>query len=477
MTTLWFRHALLPDGWADNVRIDVTESRISAVTPETEPTGTRFDGIAIPGVPNVHSHAFQRGMAGLTQTRGQSARSQSCVDREVITQRRVNRALEQNTEDSFWTWRELMYRFLARLGPEEVEAIAAYAYMRMLEAGYTAVGEFHYLHHDPAGQRYADPAELAGRITRAASLTGIGLTLLPCFYRFGGFAETPPSPGQRRFITDPDGFARLLDASRTHLATLEGAVLGIAPHSLRAVSPPDLLALVHANPVGPIHIHAAEQTREVADCRAALGAPPVEWLLNNAPVDTRWCLIHATHMEPGEVDRLAASGAVAGLCPTTEADLGDGTFAAPEYLRRGGRIGIGSDSNLATDPAAELRQLENAQRLFHRARNLLASAPGESTGMALFRAVLAGGAQALAQPMGALAAGRRADIVVLDADHPDLAARSGDAWIDTWVFAAPPALVRDVISGGAHVVSEGRHRSAEPITARWRAAIGRVLGG
>ena len=278
-------------------------------------------------------------------------------------------------EDSFWTWRELMYRFLAHLGPDEVEAITAYAFMRMLESGYTTVGEFHYLHHAPDGQPYADPAELAGRIIQAASTTGIGLTLLPCFYRFGGFGGAAPTPGQRRFITDPDSFSRLLDATKRHVASLDGAVLGIAPHSLRAVSPGDLHALVQAFP-GPIHIHAAEQTREVAECRAALGASPVAWLLDNASVDRRWCLIHATHMDAQETDRLARSGAVAGLCPATEADLGDGTFLAAAYLRASGRIAIGSDSNVVTDPAAELRQLENAQRLLHRARNMLASSSG-----------------------------------------------------------------------------------------------------
>ena len=449
MTSFWFHHALLPSGWAADVRIDVDGGRIATVTAAAAPHGSRFDGIAIPGVPNVHSHAFQRGMAGLTEIRGPG-------------------------EDSFWTWRELMYRFLAHLGPDEVEAITAYAFMRMLESGYTTVGEFHYLHHAPDGQPYADPAELAARIIQAASTTGIGLTLLPCFYRFGGFGGAAPTPGQRRFITDPDSFARLLDATKRHVASLDGAVLGIAPHSLRAVSPGDLHALVQAFP-GPIHVHAAEQTREVAECRAALGASPVAWLLDNASVDRRWCLIHATHMDAQETDRLARSGAVAGLCPATEADLGDGTFLAAAYLRASGRIAIGSDSNVVTDPAAELRQLENAQRLLHRARNMLASTSGESVGSALLGAASRGGAQALAQPMGALAAGLRADIVVLDSQHPDLIARTGDAWIDTWVFAPPPSLVRHVISAGRLVVADGRHIAADSIIARWRFAMETVL--
>ena len=451
MAAFWFQHALLPTGWTGPVRIEVEGATISAVTSQASPAGASgIGGIAIPGIPNLHSHAFQRGMAGLTETRGPNA-------------------------DSFWTWRELMYRFLARLGPEEVEAIAAYAYMRMLEHGFTLVGEFHYLHHDPSGQSYADPAELAGRIVAAAKATGIGLTLLPCFYRHGAFGDAPPSAGQRRFITDPDGFCRLVEASRRHLAALPGSAMGIAPHSLRAVSPADLRILLDMFPTGPIHIHAAEQTAEVAACRAELGTAPVAWLLSEAGVDARWCLIHATHMEEKEVHDLARSSAVAGLCPLTEANLGDGIFDGVRFAASGGRFGIGSDSNVITDPAAELRQLETSQRLATRARNIMAASPGASTGRALFDSALTGGAQALSQRTGTIAPGCRADIVVLDADHPDLAGRSGDAWLDSWIFGALTGLVRDVICGGQHVVQEGRHKAAEPITRRWRSAMGQIM--
>ncbi|MGA9866976.1 MAG: formimidoylglutamate deiminase [Acetobacteraceae bacterium] len=345
--TLWLEHALLPGGWARGVRIDIAGGMIAAVTPDASPeAGGRKFGIAVPGIPNVHSHAFQRGMAGLTEIRGPGA-------------------------DSFWTWREVMYRFLAGLGPPSLQAISAYAYMRMLEAGYTSVGEFHYLHHDQEGRPYSDPAEMSARIARAAGDTGITLTLLPCFYRQGGFDAAPPTPGQRRFITDPESFLRLLEAARGHLAGLPGARLGIAPHSLRAVTPADLRIVLAAVPTGPVHIHAAEQTLEVAEAEAVLGAPPVAWLLGEAGVDARWCLIHATHMRDDETVALARSGAVAGLCPLTEADLGDGIFPTARFVEAGGRFAIGSDSNVITDPAAELRQLETAQRLALRSRNVL----------------------------------------------------------------------------------------------------------
>ncbi len=451
MPSFWFPYALLPSGWTANVRVETTQGKIAAVTTTADPPGAaKIPGVALPGIPNLHSHAFQRGMAGLTETRGPDA-------------------------DSFWTWRELMYRFLARLGPDEIEAIAAYAYMRMLESGFTTVGEFHYLHHDPAGRSYADPGELAARIIAAAQTAGIGLTLLPCFYRYGGFGSASPTEGQRRFITTPEEFAQLTDAAQHHLQTFPGSVLGIAPHSLRAVSPDDLRTILAAFPSGPVHIHAAEQTAEVEAAQAALGAPPVAWLITEAGLDLRWCVIHATHMRPAETEALAHSNAVAGLCPITEANLGDGIFPAASFVAAGGRFGIGSDSNVITDPAAELGQLETSQRLARQARNVLAASPGASTGRSLISAALTGGAQALAQPIGAIARGCHADIVVLDADHPDLVGRKDDAWLDTWIFAAPTSLVRDVICRGKHVVEHGRHVAADAITRRWRDAIKRVL--
>jgi formimidoylglutamate deiminase len=403
---LFFDHALLPSGWARDVRISVADGNIIAVA-EGAPRAAadHVAGIAVPGVPNLHSHAFQRGMAGLAERRGPAA-------------------------DSFWTWREVMYRFLQRLSPDDVEAIAAFAYMAMLEAGFTTVGEFHYLHHDVDGRPYADLAEMAQRIAAASAQTGIGLTLLPSFYAYGGFGGAPPAPGQRRFINDPDRFLELVERSRAPVASLPAGRVGIAPHSLRAVTPETLRAVCRAVPDGPMHIHAAEQVREVEECVAALGRRPVEWLLENVAVDSRWCIVHATHTTDAELTALAASQAVAGLCPITEASLGDGILDGAGYLAAGGRFGIGTDSNIQIDAAAELRQLEYSQRLVRRARNVMTLQEGESTGRRLLTAVLAAGVQALQRPIGALAAGSRADVVVLDGDHPDLAARAGDQWLD-----------------------------------------------
>ncbi|HWT43727.1 MAG TPA: formimidoylglutamate deiminase, partial [Sphingopyxis sp.] len=346
MTSLWFERAWLGSDWEKGVRLRIADGRIAKVEVGVEAAeGDDRHRVGLPGLCNVHSHGFQRGMAGLSERRSRP-------------------------DDNFWSWREIMYRFLDRLTPEDVAAITAQAYAEMLETGFTRVGEFHYLHHDPAGAAYADPAEMAGAIAQASAATGIGLTLLPVFYAHGNFDAAPPSSGQRRFLNDVDGFARLLGASRSKLSG--DANMGVAPHSLRAVTPEELTALLTMSPTGPVHIHAAEQVKEVADCVAWSGARPVEWLLDNAGVDERWCLIHSTHLDEREVERLAASGAVAGLCPITEGNLGDGIFPAVDYLAGGGRFGIGTDSNILVDAAQELRALEYSQRLAQRARALLA---------------------------------------------------------------------------------------------------------
>jgi len=447
-TFLWFETALLPTGWAERVRLTIADGRIAAVAEGVDPQAANHRGaVGLPGLPNLHSHAFQRAMAGLTEVRGPNA-------------------------DSFWTWRDLMYRFVDRLDPEMVEAVAAMAFAEMLEAGFTRVGEFHYLHHAPDGRHYGDQGEMAARIAAAAVETGVGLTLLPVFYAHGGFGGLPPLPGQRRFINDLDGYFRLLDASRAALSSLPDAVVGAAPHSLRAVTEPDLVA-VASLAAGPIHIHIAEQVQEVDDCLAWSGARPVTWLLDRLPVDSRWCLVHATHMKASEVRRLAASGAVAGLCPITEANLGDGLFPAAAFLDQGGAFGVGSDSNVRIDAPEELRLLEYGQRLHHRARNVLASAAGCSTGAALFCGALTGGARALGAP-AALEIGAPADIVVLDGRHPDLAGRSGDGLLDALVFAGGSRLVKDVWRAGVRVVEDGRHRHRERIVARHRSAMDRL---
>jgi formiminoglutamate deiminase len=397
----------------------------------------------------VHSHAFQRAIAGLAEQRGPD-------------------------DGDFWTWREVMYRFLTHLTPDDVEAIAAMAYVEMLESGFTAIGEFHYLHNAPDGARYADPAEMGARIVAAAEASGIGLALLPSFYAHGGCGGRPPTPGQTRFLSGIDDFWELMEASRRHVGRIEGAVLGIAPHSLRAVDASELATLLEKWTAGPIHIHAAEQTREVEECLAWSGARPVQWLLDHANVDARWCLIHCTHMTDDESRRLAQSGAVAGLCPITEANLGDGIFEGQRHLEAGGCLAIGSDSNIRIALNEELRTLEYGQRLRARRRNRLAPSQGISIGRHLFDVVRHGGAQALGLNSGALAVGKTADIVVLDLDHAALAARSADSILDSWTFAAGDGAIRHVIAGGRAVVKDGAHIRRGEISRRFAAGMQRL---
>jgi len=447
--TLFFDLALLPGGWARGVRLTLADGRIARIETDGAPQpGDARHGCAIPGMPNLHSHAFQRAMAGLTEQRGPAG-------------------------DSFWTWREVMYRFVDRLTPDDVRAIAALAYAEMLESGFTRVGEFHYLHHDPDGRPYAERATMSAAIAAAADETGIGLTLLPVFYAHADFGGAPPQPGQRRFLHDLDGYAALLDGARRAVADLPDAIVGVAPHSLRAVTPEELGALEGLGSAGPVHIHIAEQMREVEGCIAWSGRRPVEWLLDHARVDARWCLVHATHMTEGETRALAASGAVAGLCPITEANLGDGLFPAPAFLAAGGAFGVGSDSNVRIDMSEELRLLEYGQRLTARGRNLLAAGPGRATGADLHAGALAGGARALGVADG-LAEGLNADIVSLDLDHPSLAAADADRLLDGLIFSAGREAIDCVWRGGAQVVTGGRHRDRAAIAARYRAALARL---
>ena len=451
MRRLILDHALLPEGWARNVGLDLEGGTIVAVQADASPEGREhLAGIALPGLPNLHSHTFQRGMAGLAETRGPEG-------------------------DSFWTWRQVMYRFLGSLSPDDVEAIAAFAMMEMLEGGFTSLAEFHYLHHGPDGRPYADIAELSGRIVAAAKETGMGLTLLPVFYAQGGFGGAAPAEGQRRFINDIERYSRLVDGARKAVAGLDDAVVGLAPHSLRAVTPESLGEVVSMAGDGPIHIHIAEQVKEVEDCLAWSGQRPVSWLLDHAPVDHRWCLIHATHLEAPEIGGIAARDAVAGLCPITEANLGDGIFEGIDYLAVGGRFGVGSDSNVQISAPGELRQFEYSQRLKHRARNVLADREGQSTGRGLYEKALAGGTQALRRRIGAMAAGQRADFVILDHGHPDLAAVSGDRWIDSYIFVAGKSAIDTVVVGGRMVVTKGRHVGRDAIAARYSRAMARIL--
>lgn len=451
--------ALLPEGWARDVRLEVTADGdlLSATAGATPGSATRLAGPVVPGMPNLHSHAFQRAMAGLAEVAGPG-------------------------EDSFWTWREVMYGFVGKLSPEQVEAIASQLYVEMLKGGYTAVGEFHYLHHDPAGQPYADLGEMSERIVAAAASAGIGLTHLPVLYGFGGFGAKPAGEGQRRFLNDPERYARLIEGFAKRHAEDPQVRLGIAPHSLRAVTEETLgkaiAALDALDPKAPIHVHIAEQTKEVEDCLAWSGERPVEWLLKRLPVGPRWCLIHATHMTPQETLDLAASGAVAGLCPTTEANLGDGLFPVPDFLAAKGAFGVGTDSHISVSAIEDLRWLEYGQRLVLRRRNLLHGGAGGAEGNVgafLWRRALAGGAQALGRRIGSLQPGWRADFLVLDPEHPALVAREGDAWLNALVFSGNESPIRDVFVGGRHLVEQGRHRAEDAVARRYRTVMKELL--
>jgi formimidoylglutamate deiminase len=452
---LWLESALLPGGWARRVRLTCRDGLIHSVEPDVDPgDGDERHAVGIPGLPNLHSHAFQRAIAGLTERRGPG-------------------------EDSFWTWRELMYRFVERIDPDQLEAVTALAFAEMLEGGFTRVGEFHYLHQDKSGLPFAEPGELAGRIAAAAADTGIALTLLPTFYAHGGFGGVEPGARQRRFVTDLERFGRIVESSRSAVRALKGGNVGIAPHSLRAVTAGELASVLALGSGGPVHIHVAEQVREVEECLAWCGRRPIEYLLEAADVDARWCLVHATHATDAELERIAAAGAVVGLCPLTEASLGDGVFAALEYQHHGGRLGIGSDSNVLLDAGAELRMLEYSQRLTRRARNVLAGQSGHSTGRDLFDAALAGGTQALSGVCGAAVRGLAPqapfDLISLDAEHPALLERREDEVLDSWIFSSGREVIDCVWRAGEKLVSGGRHHKREAIVARYRRAMKTLL--
>ncbi|HTP98648.1 MAG TPA: formimidoylglutamate deiminase [Casimicrobiaceae bacterium] len=441
--------ALLPQGWAESVAIDIDDAgTITAVEARADRAGCELlGGPVIPAMPNLHSHAFQRALAGRTGKPSTSG------------------------DDSFWSWRRAMYAFLDRLDPDGFEAIAAQAYVEMAKAGYASVAEFHYVHHDAAGRPYADPAEVAMRIVSAAKTAGLGLTLLPVFYAHNGFGGEPAMEGQRRFVHTTASFAQLVERLRER-APAHGYVLGVAPHSLRAVTSDELDQVVRLAPPGaPVHIHAAEQTREVDECYAATHMRPVEWLLSHAGVDRRWCIVHATHMTEREIDGLASSGAVAGLAPTTEADLGDGIFPGPRYFAAKGRFGVGSDSNTVISPFDELRQLEWSQRLHVRRRNVLADESGAGTGASLWLRAAQGGAQAVGRPVGVIAAGFRADLVVFDGADPALVEQAPEDLLDAAIFGPSRAPVRDVLAGGRYIVREGRHEDEDAVLERYRSTL------
>lgn len=453
VTSYWFDHLYSSDGWRSpgyvSFSVDGRIAEVSGGRPEgaVEHVG----GIGIPGVANLHSHAFQRALAGLSEYRTPAV------------------------ADSFWTWRESMYRFVEHVTPDDLEAIAAQLYVEMLKAGYTAVGEFQYLHHDCDGTPFAEPAEMTIRTMAAAKETGIGATFLPVLYQRGGFGAAPPTEGQRRFINDTDRFLQIHQRVSEMCEGDDGFVSGVAPHSLRAVGEAGIVSVMDAVGAGvPIHMHIAEQEREVADCLAWSNCRPVEWLMDCLPVDDRWCLVHATHVTEEEIAAAALAGITVGLCPTTEANLGDGVFDLPTWMDLGGSFGIGSDSHVSVDPVEELRWLEYGQRLRDRRRNVSA-AEGVSTGTRLFDAAVSGGARSLGRGPDGLQVGARGDIVILDAKAPIFAGGDAETFLDRWIFSGNAPVVTDVFVGGAHVVRDGRHPLEGRIARRYRKTLERLL--
>lgn len=443
--------ALLPDGIARDVRFAVTDGRIVDVAPgaPAEKDEQRITGLVLPGMANVHSHAFQRAMAGLAEW-------------------------DAGGKDNFWSWREAMYRFAEQLDPDAQRAIAKFLYIEMLKAGYTSVGEFHYLHNRPDGRAYAPPSAMAAAIADAAAETGIALCLLPTLYMRGGCDGRPLSARQRRFGRTVDELLAIASSLKGYPGIVS---IGLGLHSLRAVAPDAMRAAIGGMAVdGAIHIHAAEQVGEIAETVAAYGSRPVEYLLDNFDVGRRWCFVHATHMTPDETLRLARSGAVAGLCPTTEANLGDGLFPLTEYLEAEGHIAIGGDSHVGVDPAEELRLMDYVQRLALRRRNIAATLKEPHTARRLWSAAALGGARALSLQTGAIQAGLRADLVVLDAGHPSFAGRDAVQMLDTHVFVAGRDAVRDVMVAGRWVVKDRRHDAEDAATAQWRKTLEKLSG-
>ncbi len=452
MHTIFASRVRTPKGWCHNVRVHIEAGLITGLDTEQNPqVGDVKVGTLLPALGNLHSHTFQRAMAGMTEFRAAG-------------------------KDSFWTWRTLMYRFIDHMTPEQYQAVAALVFMEMLEAGYSAVGEFHYVHHQPGGARYDNVTELSERVYAAAQQTGIGLTHLPVLYSYGGAGCADLDGGQLRFGNTVDEYCTLVEQAR-NLAKSEmpfDTTVGIAPHSLRATSPDDLSQVLGIQQGKPVHIHIAEQPKEVEDITDWLGARPVEWLLENAPVDQNWCLIHATHMTVAETRSMAQSGAVAGLCPITEANLGDGPFNGAEYLAAGGTFGVGSDSNVRISLVEELRTLEYSQRLRDLARNVIIPKAG-SVGEALYLGAASGGAQALARKSGKIEVGQLADLVAINGQAPALLALNDDQILDGLVFAAADDVITDVWSAGRHHVQGGQHIARDTILANYRRAIRELL--
>lgn len=438
MTHYFANNLLLTNGWAKNVRFQVINGCFANIAADSQPQSddVRLHEPVLPGMVNLHSHAFQRAMAGLAE-------------------------VSLNPADSFWSWRDLMYGLVAKLAPEQAQTIAKFLYVEMLQAGYTQVAEFHYLHHQPNGQAYGDPATMALAVRQAAKDTGIGQTLLPVLYSHSGFGGQAANDGQKRFIHDVDAYMALQESlSKEHSLSLNQ---GICFHSLRAVTKEQINTTLAALPTDwPIHIHISEQQKEVHDCVSWSQQRPVAWLNNEIGLSERWCLVHATHVDEAELQAISRSQAVVGLCPTTEANLGDGIFPVTELIAQGGRFGIGSDSHVCLSVAEEIRLLEYGQRLQQQQRNRLYSQQEHSVGNYLYQKCVTDGGASCGMNSG-IANGNRADFICLDISYPTLATAKPEQWLDRWCFATNHNPVRDVFVAGKQVISNGRHEQQETI--------------
>ncbi|SET21846.1 formimidoylglutamate deiminase [Thalassotalea agarivorans] len=432
-----FAHRVLLDSaWAKNKTLIIENGEITDIVDGQLDDAIVASGPVVPGLINCHSHAFQRAFAGFS---------------------------EQGSEgqDSFWTWRKIMYQFLAQISDVEAHIIAKQLYIEMLKAGYTSVAEFHYLHHQQTGEPYPALAQMAKALFDAAQESGIGITMLPVLYQYSGFGEKAPLDGQKRFINTTEQFNQLVTDCYELSKQYNNANVGIAPHSLRATNFAAIeQAVKHVRSLdskAPIHVHIAEQTQEVDDCIAHSGKRPVQWLCEQLSLDANWCLIHATHITADERKAIIDTGAVAGICPTTEANLGDGVFPTAEFMQEGGTIAIGSDSHISVNAVEEIRWLEYAQRLTRRQRAVLANKAQASVGLNLWQAANRGGALATNKNTGVLAVGKQADLLVLDQQLLGRYAQSDEHLLDSFVFATGEQAITDVMVNGQWVIRDKKH--------------------
>lgn len=450
MDKLYAENILIGSEWQTEVTLTISNGIIIAINSGKEAGATALKGTVIPGMVNCHSHAFQRAFAGFSEYRG-------------------------NSQDSFWSWRDIMYKFVAKMTADDAFITAKFVYIEMLKAGYTSVGEFHYLHHQPGGGKYDDPAEMSHQIIQAANDVGISLSHLPVLYTYAGFDKKTPTQEQERFIHSTDDYIELVNQLNSRYSKQSNFKLGIAPHSLRAVSEDQLQQIVpfvrtldsHA----PIHIHIAEQLKEVNDCLAFYGARPVDWLFNHYQIDQHWCLVHATHLINTEIKEIAESGAVVGICPLTEANLGDGIFATAEFAKLGGKFAIGSDSHIGINVAEELRLLEYAQRLKHHQRAVLVDQDCQSVGQYLYTKASKSGAMSLNQNAGEITIGKRADLVVLNNDEPSLFSKKDTFILDASIFACSQMPIKDVFVAGKQVIKDGNHFLQDEVTGKYRGVL------